>query len=261
MDPILYAIAGAGVTAVLAIALIARSSKRRRDPPPTSIERTVAQVSKQVTPLILGSIEAVTSSSIGALASWADSHRGDLRRRRNVKGELTLMFSDIEDSTAINHELGDRRWLKLLRAHDSIVRNRVESHGGEVVKTQGDGFMVTFPDADEALRCAVEIQRELAAGKGKFKKRPIRVRIGLHSGEAIARDGDVFGRNVALAARVADQAAGGEILASAAVRDIADEVDGDGGEEGISFGKPREVKLKGVPGKHVLLPVAWEQAG
>lgn len=254
MDPIIYAIAGGAVLVLVLIWLSVRWGVRRARRHTTGLERTIAQVSKQVTPLIMGSIETITSNSIGALASWAESHRNDLRRRSSG-GELTLMFSDIENSTAMNYELGDRRWVRLLRTHDSIVRKRVEAHGGQVVKTQGDGFMITFPDADEALRCAVEVQREFASDKGKLRKTPIRVRIGLHSGEAIARDGDLFGRNVALAARVADQAAGGEILASAAVREIADESDGNGG---IRFGESRSVELKGLPGEHELVPVRWE---
>jgi class 3 adenylate cyclase len=178
--------------------LAARTARRRRARP--SLERAVAEMGKQVTPLIMSSIEAVTSSSISALATWAESHRGEIGRRGGRTSEMTLMFSDIENSTAMNHELGDKQWLKLLRAHDSVVKKRVEARGGEVVKTQGDGFMVTFPEADDAVRCAMDMQQEFARGKGRFRKTPIRVRIGLHAGDAITKDGDVFGTNVALAA-------------------------------------------------------------
>src|SRR5207249_4627511 len=139
-------------------------------------------------------------------------------------------------------ELGDRGWMKVLKAHDSVVNKRVDDHGGEVVKTQGDGFMVTFQDPDGALRCAIDMQQDFAEGRGRLKKTPIRVRIGVHSGEAIARDGDVFGRNVALAARVAALAEGGEILASDAVRELTE------GDADIRFGTPREVEMKGLPG-------------
>jgi adenylate cyclase len=191
-------------------------------------------------------------SSVEELAGWAEIERPDLRRLAARDGTVTILFSDIEDSTAMNEELGDRAWLRILGAHDSIVRGRVGEHDGHIVKTQGDGFMVVFASPAEAVRCAVEIQRALASGPRRLRKTPIRVRIGIHVGKAVAKDGDLFGRNVALAARVAGCADGGEILVSSQVEDAA------AGIDGIGFGGAREVELKGLPGRHRLLAVRWE---
>jgi class 3 adenylate cyclase len=114
-----------------------------------------------------------------------------------------------------------------------------------VVKSQGDGFMVAFADDEPAVRCAVAIQRALA-------RRPagIRVRIGIHSGPSVRRGDDLFGRNVALAARVAGQADGGEILISQAVHDTV------AGGDGISCDDGRDAELKGFSGVHRLYAVA-----
>lgn len=190
--------------------------------------------------------------SIEQMAGWAEDEQPDLRRMAARDGTVTILFSDIENSTAINEELGDRAWLRILGAHDSIVRARVEEHGGHIVKAQGDGFMIAFASPEEALRCAIEIQRALSTGNRRLRKARIRVRIGIHVGEAVAKDGDLFGRNVAFAARVASEADGGEILVSSQVSEAA----ADAGA--ISFTSPREVELKGLPGEHRLLAVDWD---
>jgi adenylate cyclase len=191
-------------------------------------------------------------SSIEELAGWAEVEQPDLRRMAARDGTVTILFSDIEDSTALNEQLGDRAWMRTLAAHDALVHRRVDAHGGHIVKSQGDGFMIAFASPQESLRCAIEIQRAFAAGNRRLRKTPIRVRIGIHVGQAVAKEGDLFGRNVAFAARVAGQAEGGEILVS---QDVS-EATGDG--DGIRFTSPREVELKGLPGRHRLLAVDWE---
>jgi adenylate cyclase len=194
-------------------------------------------------------------SSVEELAGWAEAEQPDLRRVAARDGTVTILFSDIEDSTAMNEELGDRAWLRVLGAHDSIVRGRVDEHDGHIVKSQGDGFMVAFASPEQSVRCAVDIQRTLAAGSRRLRKTPVRVRIGIHVGKAVTKDGDLFGRNVALAARVASCADGGEILVSSQVEEAAGEIDG------IDFASSREVELKGLPGQHRLLAVRWDEDG
>ena len=163
---------------------------------------------------------------------------------------MAILFSDIEDSTALDHELGDRGWLKVLEAHDKLVRREVAEQGGYVVKSQGDGFMVAFEGPVAAFRCALGVQRGLDGAGGALKKNPIKVRIGIHSGKAVAKQGDLYGRNVAMAARVAQQAEGGQILVSGAVAAEARD------EDGIVFGDAREAELKGL-GSEELVEVSW----
>ncbi|MEE9285691.1 MAG: AAA family ATPase, partial [Dehalococcoidia bacterium] len=149
-------------------------------------------------------------TSIDAVASAVYVDKPDLRQHAAPDGTVTILFSDIEGSTAITERLGDQRWLELLRAHNAIVRTRVAAHDGFEVKSEGDGFMLAFQSARKALECAVDIQRAFAE-RNESAEEPIRVRIGLHTGEAIKEADDFFGKNVILAARIAGQAQGGEI--------------------------------------------------
>ena len=155
------------------------------------------------------------------------------------------MFSDIENSTPLNDRLGDSTWVKVLAAHDRVLRTQIEKYRGQVVKTAGDGFMVAFRDAEAACRAALAIQRDLPRDI-TLRRHGIQVRMGVHTGQVVARDGDYFGRNVAMAARVADLAAGGEILASDAVREALDE------DAALALEELEPVELKGLAGQHVV---------
>ena len=139
---------------------------------------------------------------------------------------------------------------QLLARHDATVRSAVERHQGHVVKTQGDGFMVAFtePDAGGAHR---------DRGPAGVREGPPRrqghgpVRIGIHHGDVVHRDNDIFGRNVAQAARVAALATGGEILVSESVAEAVDDYDD------IVLTEQREVQLKGLSGDHLVTVVDW----
>jgi len=190
-------------------------------------------------------------STIDRLLTWVEAENPDLRRATAPDGTVTLLFSDIEGSAALNDRLGDQRWLQVLGAHNALVRAEVRRHSGYEVKSQGDGFMVAFPGARRALQAAIAIQRAIEGyGEGEGEE-PIRVRIGLHTGEAIPHDGDFFGKSVTLAARIADQAHGGQILASSLVKELT-EAGGD-----IEFDQPRESELKGLGDGYRLFPVRW----
>ncbi len=191
-------------------------------------------------------------SAIERVLSWVEGERPDVRRATAPDGTVTILFTDIENSTALNERLGDRRWFEVLRAHNEIIRNCVRQHGGYEVKAQGDGFMIAYPSAREAIDCAVELQRNLVSGDGALGE-PLRVRIGIHTGEAIREGEDFYGRSVTLAARLGDQAAGGEILASSIVRDLA------GGVDDIGFEDAGEFQLKGIRGPQRTYRVRWEE--
>ena len=189
-------------------------------------------------------------SSIDDLTRWALEDRPEITRIAAPDGTVTIFFSDIEGSTALNERLGDGAWMKLLGAHDRLVRTRVESHGGHIVKSQGDGFMIVFRSPTEAARAGLDIQSALDDGRGRALRRtPIRVRIGMHTGPVVARDGDYFGRIVAMAARVGAQADGGQILVTEDVHAAL------AGDEGLALTEEREVELKGLPGRHRLWSV------
>ena len=119
------------------------------------------------------------------------------------------------------------------------------------MKSVGDGFMLAFQSGRAGINCAIGIQRSLAE-RNDSTVEPVRVRIGLHTGEVIKEGDDFFGKHVNLAARVASQAAGGEILVSSLLRDLT----ASGGD--IEFGDGREVELKGLAGEHEIFPVSWQ---
>jgi len=204
------------------------------------VARTAARVREHgmVSGLLVGSIEDFTR--------WALEDRSEIARYSAPDGTVTVFFSDIEDSTASNERLGDRGWVRLLAAHDRLVRAAVERHHGHVVKSQGDGFMVVFAEPAEAVHAGLDIQRALAGSRSRrLRRTPVRVRIGIHTGPAIEKGGDFFGRNVAKAARVAACADGGEIL-------VSDEVRGHLEDLGIILESRGETSLKGLDGSHLL---------
>lgn len=167
-------------------------------------------------------------------------------------GTVTILFSDIEDFTVLTERVGDLKAQEVLRAHNDVVRAQIAAFGGREVKCQGDSFMVSFAGARRGLRCAVAIQRAMAEYAEKHPEEPIRVRLGLHTGEAIREANDLFGRSVIMASRIADQADGGEIVVSALLKELVDS----SGE--FRFGPPRSVTLKGLAGDHLVYPVEWD---
>jgi class 3 adenylate cyclase len=197
---------------------------------------------------------AKTATSLELVAASLQEAGPRLRRAAAPDGSLTVMFSDIQDSTRMIELLGDRRWLELLQVHNSIVRGEVVKHGGFEVKAQGDGFMVAFTNPWRAVACAVAIQRAFwQARRAAFAREAIHVRIGLHVGEVIRDGDDFFGKNVVLAARIAAQAERDEVLVSAGLRDLVC-----GEEAEFTFDDGRLIDFKGLPGSHRVYATVWQ---
>jgi len=166
---------------------------------------------------------------------------------------LTILFTDVEGSTALTQRLGDAKAREVLRNHERIVREALRAHGGAEVKAMGDGFMASFSSATRALECAIAMQRAFAQ-HNESAGETISVRIGLNAGEPIAEDEDLFGTAVILAARIAAQAKGGEILASDVVRQLV-------AGKGFLFADRGEVALRGFEGPVRLYEVRWGEEG
>jgi class 3 adenylate cyclase/tetratricopeptide (TPR) repeat protein len=169
------------------------------------------------------------------------------------EGTVTVLFTDLVDSTALTNRVGDERARALGRDVEEIVRERVERHRGIEVKGLGDGQMVAFTSARRAVLCAVDIQKGLERWRRSDAQRAdLALRIGLHTGEVIREEADLFGATVNFAARVAAQAAGGEVLLSEAAKAVL------GAAPSITLEERAEVELKGFPGHWRLYAVAWE---
>jgi len=184
--------------------------------------------------------------SMETIAKLIQQERPDLAPVASPEGTVTIMFTDMEASTATNEAMGDDRFLPLLLRHNEIVRALAESAGGSVVKSQGDGFMLAFASARRSVDCATAIQKEVEALDER-----IRVRMGIHTGEPVRHSDDFYGRDVAYAARLGAAAAGGEILVSSLVKSLVDP------SGSVSFGGPREMELKGFEGPQPVYQVLW----
>ena len=174
-------------------------------------------------------------------------------------GTVTFMFTDVEDSTRLWESHPTDMGAALAR-HDEILRIVVAEHHGHVFTTAGDSFAVAFARAHDAVNAAVTAQRRLADEPWPAQT-PIRVRMGLHTGEAQERDGDYFGSAVNRAARVMSLAAGGQILLTAATHDVVS--DADLGELGLldlgvhrlkGLTKPEKLYQLNGPGLHEEFP-------
>jgi class 3 adenylate cyclase len=196
------------------------------------------------------------TTSIDDVVSALESERPDMRAHAAPDGTVAILFSDIEDSTVLTERLGDKRWLEVLREHNSLFREHIARHGGYEVKSQGDGFMLAFPDPAQALQCAAGVQRSFAEREREGDGEALRVRMGLHTGEVIAEEGDFFGKNVILAARIAGQACGAEILVSESMREAAA-----GESDGMRFDAGRDLELKGLAGTHRVYRAEWSESG
>jgi class 3 adenylate cyclase len=203
----------------------------------------------------LGAIRATPSgpnelreTSMESVARAVHTAPQQLAGVQQDSGTITIVFSDIESSTERATAMGDAAWMKVLSEHNAIIHRHVKAWEGTVVKNQGDGFMLTFGGARRALRAMIAVQQELNSSSVADA---VRIRVGVHTGEVISEDGDIFGKHVMIAARVGGVAKGGEILVSSLVREIAS-ARGD-----LEFGDPRPVELKGIGGEHLVYPVDW----
>ena len=192
------------------------------------------------------------NTSIDSVARAVQSEKPDLRTHAAPDGTVTLMFSDIEDSTVLTESLGDQAWQELLRKHNAphpradprVRRLRSEDDGRRVhgrlsVGEEGAGVRGGDPARVRLAQCG--------------RRRARAVRIGLHAGEAIKEGDDFYGKNVIMASRVAGKANGGEILVSSLLRSLVES-----SVDGAMFSEAREVELKGLSGTHAVYDIAWQ---
>jgi class 3 adenylate cyclase len=171
------------------------------------------------------------------------------RRRATDREWVTVMFTDIVNSTPLAEALGDESFRSMITSHRALVRACVDEHDGVEVSTKGDGFFLRFTKPTDAVDCAMSLQRRLTdlREQGAFVPR---IRVGLHAGEALRDEDDLIGRVINLAARVMDHAVGDEILVT---EQVADHSDAD-----IDFLDRGLVPLKGFPQPRHLLAVIWQ---
>ncbi|MCH8994897.1 MAG: AAA family ATPase, partial [Chloroflexi bacterium] len=170
------------------------------------------------------------------------------------EGTVTVLFTDVVGSTEMRTGRGDASAQRLMRTHFDLVRQQIEQHSGQEVKTLGDGFMVAFGSAMRAVACAVDIQR--ASYEHNLQQPPdeqVQVRIGLNTGEVVSEEEDFFGAAVNAAARIAAKARGGQILVSETARGVM------GRAADVEFVDRGRFRLKGFPERWRLFEVVWQE--
>jgi class 3 adenylate cyclase len=168
-------------------------------------------------------------------------------------GIRTVVFTDVVNSTTLTQSLGDEAALAILGVHDAIVRDALSALGGREVKHTGDGIMASFVSAASAVRCAIQIQRELDKDAQANPERPLKVRVGAAAGEPVEQNNDLFGSTVQLAARLCAHAQPEQILVSNAIPDLCI-------GKGLLFEELGEVALKGFGYPVRAHAAAWKQA-
>jgi class 3 adenylate cyclase len=168
-------------------------------------------------------------------------------------GIRTVLFTDIADSTTLTQALGDEAALAMLGVHDTIVRDALSASGGREVKHTGDGIMASFISAAGAVRCAIEIQRQLDKHSQENPDHPLKVRVGAAAGEPVEQHNDLFGSTVQLAARLCAHAQPEQILVSNAIAELCI-------GKGLSFEDVGEVTLKGFDSPVRAHAATWKHA-
>lgn len=163
---------------------------------------------------------------------------------------LTILFTDIEGSTARNEQLGDELWVAVLSAHDAAVRRALTAHDGAVVKAFADGVMAVFGRPAPAVRAGLDLQQALRHVPLPGAPAGLPVRVGVHAGRVICRADDVVGHHVNLARRITSAAAPGEVLVSTTVKVLVER------ESALRSGPARCVRLSGIAESQLVYDMA-----
>ena len=171
-----------------------------------------------------------------------------------AKDVHTILFTDMQSSTALTQRLGDAKAQEVRRTHNDIVRSALSTNDGSEIKHTGDGIMASFTTASSALECAIAIQRGVAAHVEEHPDSPLGLYIGLNAGEPIAEERDLFGTSVDLAKRICDHAEPGQILVADVVRQLAAGKD-------FLFADLGDTELRGFEDPVKLWEVRWREQG
>lgn len=206
---------------------------------PTSVEEELLREAALACPT-----QAIRIEEMEELLPWQLRGTQTASTRRVMK---TFMFTDMVKSTALVAALGDEAWETLLGWHHETLRSLFAAHRGEEIAATGDGFFVSFDSPEEAIACAVAIQRKLAEHRRTQGFAP-QIRIGLHASDATQVGRQFSGKGVHEASRISALAEGGEILASRSTV---------GAGSGLTLSEPRTVTLRGIAEPVEIVAIDW----
>jgi class 3 adenylate cyclase len=203
----------------------------------------IIEVQAELAEGFLGGVETNAAGAVIFPGAAADARDPGIR---------TVLFTDIVNSTTLTQLLGDQAALAIFGVHDTIVRDALSASGGREIKHTGDGIMASFVSTAGAVRCAIQIQRELDKHAQANPEHPLKVRVGAAAGEPVEQHNDLFGCTVQLAARLCAHAQPEQILVSNAIAELCI-------GKGISFEDVGEVTLKGFGSPVRAHAAAWRQ--
>jgi class 3 adenylate cyclase len=203
----------------------------------------IIEVEPDVAEVFLGGTETNNVGAVLLPGGGADARDPGIR---------TILFTDVANSTTLTQLIGDEAALAMLGVHDTIVRDALAALGGREVKHTGDGIMASFVSAAGAVRCAIQIQRELEKHAQKNSEHALEVRVGAAAGEPVEQNNDLFGSTVQLAARLCAHAQPEQILVSNAIAELCI-------GKGLSFEDVGEVSFKGFNSPVRAHAAAWKQ--
>ena len=192
----------------------------------------------------------IPPTSLDRIASAPEPAILGLGGMTSPDGAITLMLGDIADAHDVAQRLGPERWEQLVGSHRVLVEELVRTYRGHVARFDGDGFYASFNSAHAAIRAAVDLQQSFTDVAAATGDGTVSLRIGLHSGFVLANPDQPQGRNVVLAARIADRAHGGEILVSSALKQDTER------DRSLRFESRGEHHLKGLVGEHAVYAVS-----
>jgi class 3 adenylate cyclase len=204
----------------------------------------IIEVQPELAEGFLGSVETNAAGAVIFPGGGADARDPGIR---------TILFTDVVNSTTLTQSLGDEAALAILGVHDTIVRDALSALGGREIKHTGDGIMASFVSTAGAVRCAIQIQRELEKHAQNNSEHALKVRVGAAVGEPVEQNNDLFGSTVQLAARLCAHAQPEQILVSNAIPDLCI-------GKGLLFEELGEVVLKGFGSPVRAHAAAWKQA-
>ena len=175
-------------------------------------------------------------------------------RPLEATGVVTVLFTDMENSTGTRVRIGDARAQEIVRVHNAIVREALGRYDGNEIKHTGDGIMASFPTGSGAIGCAIAIQRNVKSYVEEHPELPLQVYVGVNAGEPLVEGRDLFGTSVDLAARICEHAEPGQILVSDVVRQLA-------AGKTIHFSDMGQSELRGFEDPVSLWEVSWREEG
>jgi adenylate cyclase len=214
---------------------------------------TVVQAAEALEPILSDAFEkrpsklskfGLKSAQVLARLTADDNESSSVLANLAGNGQVGISFIDVAGFTEYTATHGDDAASDLLKKLDAIVRSAIKPVKGECVKKLGDGYLLAFPTGSQAIRGAVSLRERIRKARGSRFEFPVRLRTAVHVGEPLIEQDDLLGHDVNLTARLLDYCDPDEIVATEPAKEVAEKR-----LKKISFGHPREVKIRGLAGR------------